>query len=114
MLFRSLNLFCSTPGVLSDADVRTGQALADVATMGILAQRGIAQAELLSSQLQTALTSRIVIEQAKGVLAERRSITLDEAFEILRTHARNNNLRLSDLARDVAQRSNDVASLLSA
>jgi len=108
----ALNLFCAAPGALSDADVRTGQALADVATIGILAQRTLHQAELLSTQLQQALNSRVTIEQAKGVLAERRSITLDEAFEVLRTHARTNNLRLSDLARDVAQRSNVIAGLL--
>ena len=108
----ALNLFCATPGTLSPADVRTGQALADVATIGILAQRTLHQAELLSTQLQQALNSRVTIEQAKGVLAERRGITLDEAFEILRSHARTNNLRLSDLARDVAQRSSAVAGLL--
>ena len=109
----ALNLFCATPGTLSHADVRTGQALADVATIGILAQRTRHQAELLSTQLQQALNSRVTIEQAKGVLAERRGITLDEAFEILRTHARDKNLRLSDLARDVAQRSAAAAGLLS-
>jgi transcriptional regulator with GAF, ATPase, and Fis domain len=84
----ALNLFCSTPGVLSDADIRTGQALADVATMGILSQRSLAQAELLAAQLQAALTSRIVIEQAKGALAERRRISVDEAFNVLRDHRR--------------------------
>jgi transcriptional regulator with GAF, ATPase, and Fis domain len=108
----ALNLFCSTPGTLSHADVRAGQALADVATIGILAQRSLHQAELLATQLQQALNSRVIIEQAKGVLAERRGITLDEAFEALRAHARNNNLRLSDLARDVAQRSSAVTGLL--
>lgn len=108
----ALNLFCSAPGALSQADVRTGQALADVATIGILAQRTLHQAELLSTQLQRALTSRVTIEQAKGVLAERRGITMDEAFEILRGHARTHNLRLSELARDVAQRSSAVAALL--
>ena len=108
----ALNLFCSSPGALSQADVRTGQALADVATIGILAQRTLYQAELLSTQLQQALNSRVTIEQAKGVLAERRGISLDEAFEILRAHARGNNLRLSDLARDVAQRSSAIGGLL--
>src|ERR1700736_2320892 len=54
----ALNLFCSTPGPLTAADVRTGQALADVATIGILAQRTLHQSELLSTQLQQALTSR--------------------------------------------------------
>ena len=98
----ALNLFCAGSRILTDDDVRTGQALADVATMGILSQRTIAQAELLAAQLQNALTSRIVIEQAKGVLAERRRISIDEAFKLLRDHARRHNLHLSDVARDVA------------
>jgi transcriptional regulator with GAF, ATPase, and Fis domain len=108
----ALNLFCAGPGALSDEDVRAGQALADVATIGILAQRTLHQAELLSAQLQQALNSRVTIEQAKGVLAERRGITVDEAFEVLRSHARSHNLRLSDLARDVARRSGAAADLL--
>ena len=58
-----------------------------------------AQAELLAAQLQTALTSRVAIEQAKGVLSERRRVSVDEAFALLRGHARDHNLRLSDLAR---------------
>ena len=98
----ALNLFCAGPGALSDEDARTGQALADVATIGILAQRGLEQADLVATQLQNALNSRIAIEQAKGVLSERNQVTVDEAFVMLRRHARENNLRISDLARDVA------------
>jgi GAF domain-containing protein len=98
----ALNLFCSQPGALSENDVRVGQALADVATIGILAQRNLYQAELLTTQLQNALTSRVTIEQAKGVLAERHKVTVDSAFDLLRQHARTNNLHISDLARDVA------------
>jgi AmiR/NasT family two-component response regulator len=89
--------------------VRTGQALADVATIGILAQRSVQQAELLSVQLQQALNSRVTIEQAKGVLAERRQITTGAAFNLLRAHARNHNLRLSELAREVADGSSTAA-----
>jgi len=109
----ALNLFCARPGALSDADVRTGQALADVATIGILAQRSAQQAELLTTQLQQALDSRVTIEQAKGVLAERRQITVDAAFALLRAYARNNNLHLSDLARQVADGSSTATELLS-
>jgi transcriptional regulator with GAF, ATPase, and Fis domain len=98
----ALNLFCAAPHRLSYADVRVGQALADVATVGILAQRDLQQADLIATQLQNALNSRIAIEQAKGVLAERHGITVDEAFVMLRRHARDDNLRMSDLARDVA------------
>ena len=107
----ALNLFSAGP--LSDADTRAGQALADVATIGILAQRNIHQAELLTVQLQTALHSRVTIEQAKGMLAERLQISVDEAFNLLRQHARSHNLRLSDLARDVAQGSPTAIKLVS-
>src|SRR5579859_6418375 len=108
----ALNLFCARPGALSEADVRTGQALADVATIGILAQRGLHQAELLSAQLQQALNSRVTIEQAKGVLAERRGITVDQAFAVLRAYARNHNLHLSDLARQIADGTSTATDLL--
>jgi len=99
-----LNLFCAHPGPLGDADIRTGQALADIATIGILAQRHLRQAELLATQLQHALTSRVVIEQAKGVMAERLGIGVEAAFALLRAHARSHNLGLSDIARDIAIR----------
>jgi transcriptional regulator with GAF, ATPase, and Fis domain len=108
----ALNLFCANPGPLVDEDVRTGQALADVATIGILAQRGLHQAGLLTTQLQNALTSRVIIEQAKGVLSERRKITVDEAFTLLRSHARSANRHLSDLAREVAEGSTTAEDLL--
>jgi transcriptional regulator with GAF, ATPase, and Fis domain len=108
----ALNLFSADSRVLTEDDVRAGQALADVATIGILAQRGLHQAELLAEQLQNALNSRIVIEQAKGVLAERRRISVDEAFTLLRDHARKSNLRLSDVARDVAEGSTTASELL--
>ena len=110
----ALNLFCCAPHRLSYADVRVGQALADMATVGVLAQRDLQQADLIATQLQNALNSRIAIEQAKGVLAERHGVTVDEAFVMLRRHARDENLRMSDLARDVANgsalASTDVAS----
>jgi transcriptional regulator with GAF, ATPase, and Fis domain len=108
----ALNLFSADSRVLTEDDVRAGQALADVATIGILAQRSLHQAELLAEQLQSALNSRIVIEQAKGVLAERRRISVDEAFTLLREHARKSNLRLSDVARDVAEGSTTASELL--
>lgn len=107
----ALNLFSAESRVLTEDDIRAGQALADVATIGILAQRGLHQAELLAEQLQSALTSRVVIEQAKGVLAERRQISVDEAFILLREHARNHNARLSDVARDVAEGSTTASEL---
>ncbi len=98
-----LNLFGSTPGELSAHALRVGQALADVATIGILQERAVRRQEVLAEQLQAALNSRVIIEQAKGMLAERGRIDLAQAFTLLRAHARSHQLRLSDLARDVVE-----------
>jgi transcriptional regulator with GAF, ATPase, and Fis domain len=97
----ALNLFSSTPGALSPHALRVGQALADVATIGILQERALHRQEVLAEQLQAALNSRVIIEQAKGMLAERGQIDLPQAFALLRSHARSRQQRLSDLARDV-------------
>ena len=97
----TLNLFHQSTGVLPAADLAVGQALADVATIGILSERAISRGEVLSEQLQAALNSRVVIEQAKGVLAERGRLNMEAAFDRLRHHARHHNLRLSDVARQV-------------
>jgi transcriptional regulator with GAF, ATPase, and Fis domain len=94
----ALNLFQATPGGLGHEDVRVGQALADVATIGLLQQRSTRRSETLSEQLQAALNSRVLIEQAKGKLAERAGLDMDQAFTTLRVYARNRNLRLSELA----------------
>ena len=75
----------------TDADVAVAQALADVATIGILHQRVLTHSELVNQQLQTALNTRLIIEQAKGVLAERGAIDMDRAFNLLRSHARKTN-----------------------
>ncbi len=97
----TLNLFGTRPGVLDDATIRLAQALADVATIGILQARAIRDRETLAEQLQTALNSRIIIEQAKGVIAERRQLGMDRSFTLLRDAARTSNRRLSDLARAI-------------
>jgi GAF domain-containing protein len=96
-----LNLFGRAPGALSPQALRVGQALADVATIGILQERAVRRQEVLAEQLQAALNSRVIIEQAKGMLAERGQIDLPQAFDLLRSHARAHQQRLSDLARDV-------------
>jgi GAF domain-containing protein len=96
-----LALFMDVPQPIPDANRRLAQALADVATIGVLQQRSLHRSHLLSEQLQNALTSRITIEQAKGVLAERNNLTMDEAFDALRRHARDNNLKLTDVATSV-------------
>jgi len=82
-------------------ELRMAQTLADAATIGILQQRTVRRSEVAAAQLQASLTSRIAVEQAKGVLAERLQISADDAFEVLHRAARSRNL-LSELARDVA------------
>jgi transcriptional regulator with GAF, ATPase, and Fis domain len=94
----ALNLFRAQPGAFDAADVRVGQGLADVATISLLHERSMRHSDALNEQLQTALNSRVMIEQAKGKLAERLGLEMDQAFNLLRDVARNRNLRLSDLA----------------
>ena len=95
----ALNLFRATPGAFDAADIRVGQALADVATISLLHERSMRRSDTLNEQLQTALNSRVIIEQAKGKLAERLGLDMNQAFTLLRDQARNRNQRLSDLAR---------------
>lgn len=97
----ALNLFGTDVGRMEPDDVQTVQALADVATIGLLQERAVRRGELLSEQLQGALNSRVVIEQAKGAIAQMRSCSVDEAFTILRGYCRNHNLRLSAVAHAV-------------
>lgn len=97
----AMTLFTTAPGAMPPGDVHVAQALADVATIGILQERGIRRGEVLATQLQTALNSRVMIEQAKGVLSERARIEMPDAFTLLRAHARNSGQRLTDVAREV-------------
>jgi hypothetical protein len=96
-----LGLFGAQPGRLSESDLTAGQGMADIATIGILHERAVHEAHLVVQQLQGALTSRVVIEQGKGILAERAGVTLDEAFKLLRAYARAHNRRLGDVAQDL-------------
>src|SRR5687767_1566636 len=105
----ALNLFDREPGSLPDRDLALGQALADVATIGILQERAIRRGEVVNEQLQAALNSRVIIEQAKGVVAERLRVGMDVAFDRLRGHARAHNLRLVDLARQAVDGELDLA-----
>jgi GAF domain-containing protein len=97
----ALNLFHAAPNAVPSAALRIAQGLADVATIAILQQRAVQRGTELSEQLQTALTSRLIIEQAKGVLAEREHTDMAAAFERLRDHARRTNQRLADVARQL-------------
>src|SRR4051795_10732017 len=103
----ALNLFHSRPGPLPESDLTLGQALADVATIGILQERAIRRGEVVNEQLQVALNNRVVIEQAKGVVAERTGLPMDAAFDRLRHHARSTNQRLSEVARRIVNRDLD-------
>jgi transcriptional regulator with GAF, ATPase, and Fis domain len=105
----ALSLFSALPGPLPPEQTALAKAFADVATIGILQQRAISERELLAEQLQTALNNRIIIEQAKGVLAERHDLGLDAAFGLLRGTARSRRRRLADLARDVVAGNEDLS-----
>jgi transcriptional regulator with GAF, ATPase, and Fis domain len=97
----ALNLLYSQRQQESPERQRIGQALADVATIGLLQERAIRRSEALAEQLQTALNSRIVLEQAKGVLFASGAADMDHAFAALRGYARNKNRRLVELAAEV-------------
>ena len=99
----TLNLFHHAPGPLPAADLALGQGLADVATIGILQERAIHRGEVLAEQLQAALNSRVIIEQAKGVLAQRGNLDMHIAFDRLRGYARAHNLRLTEVARQIIE-----------
>ncbi len=107
----ALNVFVEESQSLEDADARVIQALADVATIAILQERSIAAAETLTQQLQGALNSRIVIEQAKGVVAQSNGVSVDDAFMLLRSHSRSHHLRLTDVAREVVSGERDPRQL---
>ena len=96
-----LNLFGSQRDALDEEARVIAKALADIATIGILQQRSIHRTSLLAENLQRALNTRIVVEQAKGILSERGGLPMDETFALLRSYARSHNLKLSDLAHGV-------------
>jgi GAF domain-containing protein len=101
----ALTLFRNEPGVLTVEDASVAQGLADVATIGILHERAIRESDVAQQQLQRALDSRVIIEQAKGVIAQTRSVDMDTAFRALRDYSRNRGLNLRDVAELVVKRS---------
>jgi transcriptional regulator with GAF, ATPase, and Fis domain len=100
----ALGLFGTRIGALNDQDLALGQALADVASIALVQEKIAADKTLVTEQLQTALNSRVVIEQAKGVIAQIGELDMADAFGILRGYSRDHNLRLTDLARSVVAR----------
>jgi GAF domain-containing protein len=97
----ALNLFSEDPGALGSQDVALVQAFTDVATLALVHSETLQQKDDLAAQLQHALDSRVLIEQAKGVIAERKNISIDRAFTLLRAHARQNRIRLHDVAQRI-------------
>jgi len=103
----ALNLFSSRAGDPTEQDALIAQALADIATIGILQERSIRETHVLNEQLQRALESRVLIEQAKGVLAAVGALDMDQAFTALRNYARSQNMTLRDVALQVTSRALD-------
>jgi GAF domain-containing protein len=100
----TLNLLRAESGTPPEADLVAARAFADVATIGILHERSLRDAEALNDQLQAALTSRVLIEQAKGVVSFTAGVPIDDAFRLLRTFARNHRASLSEVAGRVVRR----------
>ena len=109
----ALNLFGRLPGPIPEQDLLVARALADTATIGILQERAIRRGEILTEQLESALHSRIVIEQAKGLLAHAGDLDMDQAFQALRGYARSHSIRLSHIAHQLVTATLDPALILS-
>jgi hypothetical protein len=109
----AINIFDAMPGVMSTRKANLVQSLADVATIGILQQRIVRGKDELAKQLAEALKTRVVVEQAKGVTARALNVGMDHAFDLLRGYARGNNLRLTDVANAIIDRTLAATSLVS-
>lgn len=107
----ALNLFRSQEGDLSDLELATARTLADIASIAILQDRAARDAQSVIDQLQGALDSRVVIEQARGVVAQQSGLSMDEAFSELRRYARNRNARLRAVSEDIVERRLDPAEI---
>lgn len=109
-----LNLFLSEPVALDEADVALARALAAVASIAMVQDEAAREAAMRQGQLQHALESRVAIEQAKGMIAERGTLTMDEAFSKLRVYARSNNRGLTDVAGAVVAKTIDIDAMVRA
>ena len=108
----TMNLFAHQTGALSVRDAAVAQALADVATIGILQERVIRESNILAEQLHRALDSRVLVEQAKGIICHSLSVSMDEAFAVLRAYARDNNLTIRGVAESISNLSVSVESIV--
>ncbi len=108
----ALNLFGATPGALKEADLRLAQALADVATVALIQDRAAADRNLVNEQLQNALDSRVILEQAKGVLSYSGDLDMAAAYAALRQYARDHNIKLTELSRALVNRAVPAALVL--
>jgi GAF domain-containing protein len=107
----ALNLFRSSPDAIPTDATAIAQSFANVATISLLQVRALRHSEMVTEQLQSALNSRLLIEQAKGILAERRHISLTQAFILMRAYARNHNRLLSQVARAIINQAPDITDL---
>jgi GAF domain-containing protein len=106
-----LNLFRGGDEPFTGTEMEIAQAMAEMAAIGLIQERALRERNLLTEQLQTALKRRVVIEQAKGMLAEHLTITVDDAFTLLRNYARGHSCKLSAVASDVVNRKIPSAAL---
>jgi GAF domain-containing protein len=100
----ALNLFRGSDEPFTGTEMEIAQAMAEMAAIGLIQQRALRERNLLAEQLQAALKSRVIIEQAKGMLAEYLTVTVDDAFKLLRNYTRDHNRKLSEVASDVVDR----------
>ena len=108
----ALNLFGGTPGSLNEADLRLAQALADVATVALIQDRAATDKNLVNEQLQNALDSRVMLEQAKGVLSYSGDLDMPTAYAVLRQYARDHNIKLTELSHALVNRAVPAALVL--
>jgi len=94
----ALNLYSAEARAWSDEDIAVARVLADVATSYVVNASKLSQQEQLNAQLQQALESRIIIEQAKGITAQQHEVSIDKAYQLIRRHARSNNASLRVVA----------------
>jgi len=99
----TLNLLRTATGELQVQDRVAAQAFADVATIGILHERSLRESLIVREQLQGALNSRIIIEQAKGVVAYTRGISTDDAFTLIRNYAKSHQASIADVSRQLVE-----------